>query len=229
MRKWKKERNVGKVQRNEMKGGKMRLNKTRRKTINVRKGLIMIPPTERFVTVSPVSGRMNTLLRRNSRRWQTSSWPAVREGELNYTKATPSVCASNQQLKWSLLSDVLFVSVSDIKLHCCYSNDRKYQLAITCNLFSKQRSTELHSVFLRGSDYLEDLGVDGKTKIRLLFGNRSRDSLVGTATGNGSDDGGAGVRVLIGSRIFSSPSCQDRFWGPHTLLSNGYRGLFPRG
>jgi hypothetical protein len=34
---------------------------------------------------------------------------------------------------------------------------------------------------------------------------RSRDSSVGIATGHGLDDRGVGVRVLVGSRIFSSP------------------------
>jgi hypothetical protein len=38
------------------------------------------------------------------------------------------------------------------------------------------------------------------------------------------DDRGVGVRVPIGSRIFSSPRRPDRFWGPPSLLSNGYRG-----
>ena len=28
---------------------------------------------------------------------------------------------------------------------------------------------------------------------------------------------------------FSSPKQPDRFWGPHSLLSNGYQGLFHRG
>jgi hypothetical protein len=58
---------------------------------------------------------------------------------------------------------------------------------------------------------------------------RSRDSSVGIATGYRLDDRGFGVRVPVESRIFSSPRRPDRFWGPPSLLPNGYRGLFPRG
>jgi hypothetical protein len=43
---------------------------------------------------------------------------------------------------------------------------------------------------------------------------RSRGSSVGIADGYGLNDRGVGVRVPVGSRIFSSPRCPDRLWGP---------------
>jgi hypothetical protein len=57
----------------------------------------------------------------------------------------------------------------------------------------------------------------------------SWDNTVGIATSYWLDDRRVGVRVLVGSRIFSSVCRSDRLWDPLNLLSNGYRGLFPRG
>jgi hypothetical protein len=57
----------------------------------------------------------------------------------------------------------------------------------------------------------------------------SWDSVVGIATGYGMEDRGAGARVPVGSRIFSSPRRPNRLWGPPNLLSNEYRRLFPLG
>jgi hypothetical protein len=57
----------------------------------------------------------------------------------------------------------------------------------------------------------------------------SRDNSVSIVTGKWLDGQGVGVRIPIGSRIFSSPRFPDRFWGPSSLLSNVYRRHFPRG
>jgi hypothetical protein len=40
---------------------------------------------------------------------------------------------------------------------------------------------------------------------------------------------GVRVRIPVWARIFSFPCRPDRFWGPPSFLSNGYRGIFPRG
>jgi hypothetical protein len=55
----------------------------------------------------------------------------------------------------------------------------------------------------------------------------SRDSVACIATSYGLDDRGVGVLVPVGSSIFSSSRLPDRLWGPPSLLTNGYRMLFP--
>jgi hypothetical protein len=56
---------------------------------------------------------------------------------------------------------------------------------------------------------------------RLVY--ETRGGSIGIATGYGLDDPGVGVRVLVGSSIFTSPYRPDRLWGTLNLLHNEYR------
>jgi hypothetical protein len=70
--------------------------------------------------------------------------------------------------------------------------------------------------------------VMGKNNfLAYLFHNVRRDSAIDIATGYELDDRGVGVRVPVGSRIFSFQCRPDRLWGPPSLLSNGYQRRFP--
>jgi hypothetical protein len=70
---------------------------------------------------------------------------------------------------------------------------------------------------------------------RVLYFQKPQTSLknrgisVGLATGYGLEDRGVGLRVPVGSRIFTFPYRPKRLWGPPNLISNGDPRLFPRG
>jgi hypothetical protein len=70
-------------------------------------------------------------------------------------------------------------------------------------------------------------------RVTLLFSfityqaTMSRDSSVGIATGYGLVARGVGIRVPVGSRIFSSLRRPDRLWGPPTSYPMGTGDSFP--
>jgi hypothetical protein len=64
---------------------------------------------------------------------------------------------------------------------------------------------------------------------RNIWTPRSRGNVFGIATSYWLDDRGVGIRVPVGSRIFSSPRHLGRLWGRPSLLSSAYRDLFPGG
>jgi hypothetical protein len=57
----------------------------------------------------------------------------------------------------------------------------------------------------------------------------SRNEAVGIVTDYGLDNQGIGVQVPVGARIFTSPCHPNQLFGPPSLLSNGYQGLFAWG
>jgi hypothetical protein len=81
----------------------------------------------------------------------------------------------------------------------------------------------------RSPDQILESPILSYNYCKYLRYSREPGSVVGIATGYGLDDRGVGVRVPVGSRIFSSSRRPDRLWGPHSLLFNRYRGPFPRG
>jgi hypothetical protein len=104
---------------------------------------------------------------------------------------------------------------------CCQLEEKRGYIFWKKFFFKGQRSPK-HS--FRQQHYLVMYIV---TKSCSLFKYGSVCSSVGIATGYGLDDWWVGVRVPVGSRIFSSSRRPDRLCGSPNLLSKGYRGSFP--
>jgi hypothetical protein len=59
-----------------------------------------------------------------------------------------------------------------------------------------------------------------------FFSLSGTEKAVGIATGYGLDDGGVGVRVPVGSRIFCPPCRPDRLWAHPASYPMGTGGHF---
>jgi hypothetical protein len=80
-------------------------------------------------------------------------------------------------------------------------------------------------IYAESKELARTIGLKREYKLYfILINTRSGENIVGIATGYRLDYQGVGVRAPVGSRIFSSPPCADRFWGPPILLSSGYQG-----
>jgi hypothetical protein len=88
----------------------------------------------------------------------------------------------------------------------------------------KERRTSAIKLFSKQRSLISDRIIELFFIYYFVHGTRqfwrSRDSVVDIATSYGLDNRGVGVRVPVGSRIFSSSRYPDRLWGPPNLLSN---------
>jgi hypothetical protein len=90
----------------------------------------------------------------------------------------------------------------------------------------------VRTVLHRSELLIDYFGVSSASHSLSVLGNSELYLLglpaVGIATGYGLNDRGVGVRVPVGSVIFTSPYRPYRLQGPPKLLPKGYQGLLAR-
>jgi hypothetical protein len=98
-------------------------------------------------------------------------------------------------------------------------------LSITTMLTNRQQIKSLQFML----QYIQYFCINQEIIYQIITVCMSRDNVVGIATGYGLDNGGVGVRVPVGPRIFFSPLRPDWLWGPPSFLSMDTGGSFPGG
>jgi hypothetical protein len=118
-----------------------------------------------------------------------------------------------------------------VKLHVKFAQLNSFVIAflVLCSLGPSSFLLYLICYHVFVFIYFCCLFNDALTILYFTMGSgASWDSAVGIATGYGLDHREVRVRVPVGPRIFSSPRCPDRLWGPPTYpMGNG--DSFPGG
>jgi hypothetical protein len=113
---------------------------------------------------------------------------------------------------------------------------RRYKLEVDLYLHSREDlklriSNPYEDAAVHRIHQLETLLTNGATLLTFLsflLRFKSRDNSVGIVTRlRAGRSGFKGSITGGGWDFFSSPLCPERLWGPPSLLSNGYQGLFP--